>query len=75
MRNERTKHVAFAKLFKLQSPYGIRNKTLIRHIRLVEEKDLRAADLYVEPLAQRKDLWNRKVRQEALRVLEKWREG
>ncbi|MGA2363196.1 MAG: hypothetical protein ABSG73_12135 [Candidatus Aminicenantales bacterium] len=75
MRNERTKHVAFAKLFKLQSPYGIRNKALIRHIRLVEEKDLRAADLYVEPLAQRKDLWNRKVRQEALRVLEKWREG
>jgi hypothetical protein len=75
MRNERTKHVAFAKLFKLQSPYGIRNKALIRHIRLVEEKDLRAADLYVEPLAQRKDPWNRKVRQEALRVLEKWREG
>jgi len=75
MRNERTKHVAFAKLFKLQSPYGIRNKALIRHIRLVEEKDLRAAELYIEPLAQRKDFWNRKVRQEALRVLEKWREG
>ncbi len=75
MRNERTKHVAFAKLFKLQSPYGIRNKALIRHIRLVEEKDLRTAALYIEPLAQRKDFWNRKVRQEALRVLEKWREG
>jgi hypothetical protein len=75
MKNERTKHVAFAKLFKLQSPYGIRNKALMRHIRIVEEKDLRAADPYIEPLAQRKDFWNRKVRQEALRVLEKWREG
>jgi hypothetical protein len=73
LRNERTRHVAFAKLFKLQSPYGIRNKKLIRHIRLVEERDLRAADPYLEPLAQRKDIWNRKVRQEAVRVLEKWR--
>ena len=73
LRNERTKHVAFAKLFNLQSPYGIRNKKLIRHIRLVEGRDLRAADPYLEPLAQRKDFWNRAVRQEAVRVLEKWR--
>jgi hypothetical protein len=73
MRNERTRHVAFAKLFKLQSPYGIRNGKLIRHIRLVEARELRAADPYLEPLAQRKDFWNRKVRQEAVRVLEKWR--
>jgi hypothetical protein len=72
MRNDRTRHVAFAKLFKLQSPYGIRNKALLRHIRIVEERDLRAAGPYIDPLAQRKDFWNRKVRQEAKRVLEKW---
>lgn len=75
MRTERTKHVAFAKLFKLQSPYGIRNKALLRHIRIVEERDLRAAGPFLEPLAQRRDFWNRKVRQEANRVLEKWRAG
>jgi len=74
MRHERTRHVAFAKLFKLQSPYGIRNKALIRHIRIVEERDLRTANPYIDPLAQRKDFWMRKVRQEAERVLEKWRE-
>ncbi|MEN6312151.1 MAG: hypothetical protein ABFD80_11520, partial [Acidobacteriota bacterium] len=74
MRHERTRHVAISTLFKLQSPYGIRNKALLRHIRIVEERDLRAADPYIDPLAQRRDFWMRKVRQEAERVLEKWRE-
>ena len=74
MRHDRTRHVAFSKLFKLQSPYGIRNQALLRHIRIVEERDLRAAAPYVEPLAQRKDFWMRKVREEAVRVLEKWHE-
>jgi hypothetical protein len=75
MRNERTKHVAFIKLFGLPSPYGIRNKSLLRNLRIVERYDFRDALPYIEPLSERKDLWNRKVRQEAGRVLEKWREG
>jgi hypothetical protein len=75
MRNERTKHVAFTKLFGLASPYGIRNKTLLRNLGIVERYGLREAAPYVEPLAERKDFWNRKVRQEAGRVLEKWRAG
>ncbi|MEW5902001.1 MAG: hypothetical protein AB1715_11110, partial [Acidobacteriota bacterium] len=75
MRNERTKHVAFAKLLNLQSPYGLRNKKLIRHIRIVEEKNLQDARSFLMSLSQRGDFWNRKVRQEALRVLEKWDEG
>jgi hypothetical protein len=74
MRNERTKHVAFKKLFGLSSPYGIRNKSLLRNLRIVESYDLRVALPYIEPLAERKDIWHRKVRQEADRVLEKWRE-
>jgi len=75
MRNERTKHVAFTKLFGLASPYGLRNRTLLRNIGIVERYGLREAAPYVEPLAERKDVWNRKVRQEAGRVLEKWRAG
>ena len=75
MRNERTKHVAFTKLFGLASPYGIRNKTLLRNLGIVERYGLREAAPYVEPLAERKDFWNRKVRQEAGRVLEKWHAG
>jgi hypothetical protein len=75
LRNERTKHVAFNKLFGLQSPYGLRNKSLLRHLRIVEAHDLRGAGPYIAPLAERKDFWNRKIRQEAGRILEKWREG
>jgi len=75
MRNERTKHVAFTKLFGLQSPYGLRNSRLLRHLRIVEANDLRDARPYICPLAERKDIWNRKVRLEAARILEKWREG
>ena len=72
MRNERTKHVAFTKLFGLASPYGIRNKALLRNLGIVDRYGLREAAPYVAPLAERKDFWNRKVRQEAERLMEKW---
>ena len=73
MRHERTKHVAFTKLFGLASPYGIRNKALLRNLGIVDRYGLREAAPYVEPLAERRDFWNRRIRQEAERVLEKWR--
>ena len=72
MRNERTKHVAFTKLFGLASPYGIRNKTILRNIDIVGRYGLREAALYVAPLAERKDFWNRKVRQAAEGLLASW---
>jgi hypothetical protein len=72
MRHERTKHVAFTKLFGLASPYGLRNKSLLRNIGIVERYGLREAAPYIEPLAGRKDVWNRKVRQEAERLMGKW---
>jgi hypothetical protein len=75
MRNERTKHVAFTKLFGLASPYGLRNKALLRNLGIVERYGLTEAAPYVGPLSERKDFWNRKVRQEAGRILEKWLAG
>lgn len=80
MRHERTKHVAFTKLFGLASPYGWRNRTLLRNLGIVARYGLREAAPYVAPLAERKDFWNRKVRQAAARLmetwgLETWREG
>jgi hypothetical protein len=72
LRHERTKHVAFTKLFGPASPYGIRNKRLLRNIGLVDRYGLTEAALYVAPLAERKDFWNRKVRQAAERLLVKW---
>ncbi|MGB9893611.1 MAG: hypothetical protein ACPLRA_04300 [Candidatus Saccharicenans sp.] len=74
-RYDRTRHVAFTKLFNITSPYGIRNKKLIQHIQIVEEKNLREARPFLLQLARRKDFWNRRVRQEARRLLEKWDEG
>jgi hypothetical protein len=73
LRHERTKHVAFTKLFGLASPYGLRNRTLLRNLGIVERYGLVDAAPYVRPLAERKDFWNRRIRQEAGRVLEKWR--
>lgn len=80
MRHERTKHVAFTKLFGLASPYGWRNRTLLRNLGIVARYGLREAAPYVARLAERKDFWNRKVRQAAGRLmetwgLETWREG
>jgi hypothetical protein len=72
MRHERTKHVAFTKLFGLASPYGIRNKTLLRNLGIVGRYGLREAAPYVAPLVERKDFWNRKVRQAAERLMESW---
>ena len=72
LRQERTKHVAFTKLFGLASPYGLRNKTLLRNLRIVERYGLREAAVYVAPLAERRDFWNRKVRQAAEALLAKW---
>jgi len=73
MRNPRTKHVAFTKLLGLASPYGLRNKALLRNIGIAERYGLVEAAPYIETLAERKDFWNRRVRQEAGRVLEAWR--
>jgi hypothetical protein len=74
-RQPRARHVALSKLLSIQSPYGTRNRKLIRNIRMVEGKDVREAGEFLGALEQRRDFWNRKVRREALRVLEKWREG
>jgi hypothetical protein len=72
MRHERTKHVAFTKLFGIASPYGIRNRTLLRNLGIVSRYGLREAAPYVARLTERKDFWNRKVRQAAEKLLESW---
>ena len=72
MRTERTRHVAFAKLFGIASPYGLRNKALLRNLGIVDRYGLREAAPYVGALAERRDFWNRKVRQAAEALMAKW---
>ena len=59
---------------RFQSPYGIRNKRLRAYIQIVESRDIRQAAGHLERLSRRKSWWNRSVRREARRVLEKWNE-
>jgi hypothetical protein len=72
MRDQRTKRLAFETLFKIPSPYGLRNKRLMEHLKIVETKDLREAKLYLEEFSKRRGFWNRKLREESQRLLEMW---
>jgi len=70
-----TRKRALDRFLRFQSPYGILNKKLKAHIQIVESKGLREAAGHLERLGRRKSWWNRSLRQEARRVLEKWNEG
>jgi hypothetical protein len=72
---ESTRKRALDRFLRFQSPYGIRNKKLRTHIRIVEEMNLREASGHLERLCRRKSSWNRSVRREARRVLDKWNES
>jgi hypothetical protein len=70
-----TRKRALDRFLRFQSPYGILNKKLRAHIQIVESKGLREASGHLERLGRRKFWWNRPLRKEAHRVLEKWNEG
>jgi hypothetical protein len=72
MRDQRTKRMAFDVLFRISSVYGIKNKRLIEHIKIIEDKDLKEGKLYLEEFSKRRGFWNKKLREESLRILEKW---
>jgi len=70
-----TRKRALDRFLRFQSPYGIFNKKLKAHIQIVESKGLREAAGHLERLSRRKSWWNRSLRKEARRVLEKWNEN
>lgn len=70
-----TRKRALDLFLRFQSPYGILNKRLRAHIQIVESRELRQAAGHLERLSRRKSWWNRSVRREACRVLEKWNEA
>lgn len=72
MRDQRMKRLAFETLFQLPSVYGIKNNRLIEHIKIIEDKDLREAKHYLEEFSKWRGFWNKKLRNESLRILEKW---
>ncbi len=75
VRGPATRKRALDRYLRFQSPYGLRNRRLRAHVRTIEERDLRDAAGHLERLGRRRSVWNRSVRREARRVLEKWHEN
>lgn len=63
---------ALDKLFDIESPYGIRNKTIKKHIRIADEMNLKEAKKHLTSLTKRGNFWNRSLREMASKVLGKW---
>jgi hypothetical protein len=74
VKNEQVRLAALEKLLYIESPFGLRNKKLLRNMRLLEEMTLREAWPYLKTLSRRKNFWNKKIREESNRILEKWGE-
>ncbi len=71
-RNAQARAGAFATLFRIPSPFGLRHRLLRENVRLVEEMDLKDAVDFLLPLARRKAFWDRGLKGQAQRLLEKW---
>jgi hypothetical protein len=62
-------------LFSIPSPFGIKNKRLLENIKIVAQKEVKEAKPYIISLSKKKNFWNKKLRTNANRVLEKWNVG
>ncbi|MEE8604817.1 MAG: hypothetical protein V3S65_05545 [Candidatus Aminicenantaceae bacterium] len=71
VKHQETRKRALDALFSISSPFGLKNKTLRRNIQLVGDTSIQEARDHIFALGQKKDLWHRKVRKEARKVLEK----
>jgi hypothetical protein len=58
-------------LFSIPSPFGIRNKILRKHIQIVQEASLGMARDHLFTLSQKRDIWQRSLRKQAKKALEK----
>jgi hypothetical protein len=68
--NERDK--ILQKLFSIQSPFGIRNKRLLENLTIVEKKEVKAAKPFLITLSEKRNIWNKRLREHAKGILEKW---
>lgn len=71
VKHEKTREKALDVLLAIPSPFGLKNKLIRKHIQLVGEAAIGEARDHILALSQKKDIWHRKVRTEAKKVLEK----
>lgn len=72
MRYPNSRTQALDKLLNIQSPYGINNKKLRRHLGIIKNKKLTQARQHVAALTKRRGFWNYSLRQSARQILENW---
>lgn len=71
LRYAETRDHALDLLFSIPSPFGLKNKLLRKHMQLVGEATIEEARDHIFALSQKKDIWNRRIRKEANKILEK----
>lgn len=73
-REDKTKEKAIDGLLSVPSSIGKKNKTLRQNIKIIDEVNLREAKDRLTEFSEKKFFWNKKLRKETQRVLEKWNE-
>ena len=71
VKNAESREIALDTLLSLSSPFGLKNSRLRKHIQIVGDAAITEARDHVFALSRKKDFWNRRVRHEAKRALEK----
>jgi hypothetical protein len=74
-KKESTRKKALERLFSIPSKFGTKNKILIEHIKIIQDIGLKEAKDYLTVFCKRKFFWNKKLREEAIKVLRKWDAG
>ena len=72
---ETTREKALEKLLSIPSSFGTKNSILIDHIKIIQDAGIKEAKDYLTTFSKRKFFWNKKLREEALKVLRKWDAG
>lgn len=69
------REIILRKLLSIPSPFGIKNRRLMENIKIVAQKEVIEAKPYLLSLSKRRNFWNKKIRANANRILEKWNAG
>jgi hypothetical protein len=74
-KEEGSRKKALKMFFLKPSPFGLRNRVLLEHLRIAADLELREAAEHIARLSQRRFFWNRTLRRKATGLLEKWSLG
>ncbi|MDD2679737.1 MAG: hypothetical protein PHO03_02910 [Candidatus Omnitrophica bacterium] len=72
-RDDVNKKKALSLLLGKPSPWGTKNTLLLENIMIIEILGLREAKDYLVAFSKRRFFWNKKLRENALEVLKKWK--